>query len=294
MKKFIPLLISILLFGAVAVYFLTQKDDDPDTVPNTAIKIPHTNRAAPRRSFNEEKMTEQKKEKEPIKTSEKTAKTPDEKKNYMSQKQKIEAESRKMMTKILDETYADLYKDLNLSPERQAKLSGLLMDNQMELQKMLMNMMNPNVTDEEILSRHDELAIEQQGSLNEVLDSSEQQKLDAYQKELPNKTGAKMASAMFEGDGAPLTKEDQMNMGKLLQEQGAKISGTPEVFRTARNQMGYLDQESLAKARAFMKESMNPAHQKEQAKKMQDFHKNFPKLYFKKYGKKVKLRGQPH
>ena len=269
MKKFLPLLISIAIFAVVAVFFLSKKDEMLD-LDSTAQKIERpAKKDSLHRNFDDSKpsqVVQKETIKRPARKEGKLSRT----EKLANQKKKIQSQSKKFISKILEQTYAPFFKEIGLSPERQVELSNFLQKNQESLQKVLLDLMGGKLTDEEIANSQQALREQQDTKLNNILNSGEQERLENFHKNLPVETTKKIMTALYiNKDGSNLTEENQKIVAKAFINNSHRITGMPKSGRVPSGKTP-INSENIDEWREFTnrtQENMrNPKNTKNQQK----------------------------
>lgn len=280
MKK---VFLTLALGGSLILGFLWFKNKDTVTVEDTLISEEKTSSAnQSKRDFEElqakeENITVEKKEKKerdtknPLRSNNKNVK------NKNTQEKAL----KKMMGEVISATYGDFFKERSLSQETQTLLQEHLTDNQMMLQTLMTQLLNPKITDEEIVKDQEEKRMAQQERINEILNPKEQQALKDYQTELPVKTAQKILPALFNFDWETMSEETKNKVAKTYLEINSR--GMDPVFKQAQNH-AFITAENVTSARKTLIEKSEQVRNPGEAMKIEEKNKqeflNFLKKEF--------------
>ena len=267
MKRFILILIPVSLIAALAYIWLGPSEKSSAKRPSykgSALESGLMQKKdKKKREFKDvppvEKKTEKKRKKRALKD---LLKTQTEEDGSVSKDDPV----RKMMGSVIESAYGDFFKEMNFSKEKSQKVSNLLLDNQMILQRLLQDLGSESVSDETILEQERNNAEKQQKAMDKVLSADEQESLKNYQLELPVKTTKKMMKSFFKPSDGELTSEEESAIAKIWMEEQTKSTNVPKTLLQAQNKPGWVNQDNLKSVRDFIKGQRNP----ENIRKMQD------------------------
>lgn len=213
MKK-ITLALILLLAALSAFFWLKPSSKEQKTEKVELIKKENSPRGTKKR-FKEFKEEQEKEIKEAHTDSTVKKERKDTKrKRTNKKKEKPEERMKEMMGQIINATYGDFFKEMNLPEETKKALQNQLTENQMDLQILMTQLLDPSVTDEEIVKDQEAKREEQDRKMDAILSASEQQALENYQKEIPVKTAKKMLPALFNFDWENISEEKKTAFAK--------------------------------------------------------------------------------
>lgn len=285
MKKTLLILVPVLLLASF-FYFKTEKKEKEKISEEKVITQKKTQK--PKRSFADlPKETIEKAEKLLSEADKETVEISPEKE--AAKKQLLDKRIKDTMTKVIDTTYADFFKEMDLSPERKEEVASLLLENQMILQKLLQNLSEGILSDEEMVQDQQEKKEAQEVAMNNLLNSREQASLKEYQEKLPVKTGKKMLSSFFDIKDNKNGEAGKDALTKMWLEESAKATGVPKDLRKAQNSPGWFTHENAKEIRKYLAEQQNPENLKAIQGKQEKAKKAFLKRA-KALGYKIEAR----
>ncbi len=268
MKK---IALALVLTGSLVLSFFWFKNKNTVTEEDAVLseeKISSHDQA--KRDF-EELQTNQENTPEIAEKKEPKAKSSLRATNENSKNKNTQEESlKKMMGEIISATYGDFLKERNLSQETQKALEEHLTDNQMMLQTLMTQLLDPKVTDEEIVKDQEEKRRAQQEKIDAILNPNEQQALKDYQAELPVKTAQKILPAIFNFDWETMSEETKNKVAKTYLEINSR--GMDPVFTQAQNQ-AFITAENVKSARKTLVEKSEQIRNQGEAMKVEETNK---------------------
>lgn len=293
-QKNLTIIITLVLVSTFAYFIynnyqkqeiVPEKKEYKKTPPKKPKKIIKKSFDDTYRAPKTKKDSEQKKEKiEKVET--KLEKSP--------QLEKISSQMKGMLSNILDQTYADFFNDLSLTPEKKKEVSDYLVENQLILQETIMDLMNDDLSDEEILAKQELYAKAQKQAVNNILDPDEQEKLETYQKELPVRTGKKFITNIFDFGGKNTNEEEKEAITKIYLRVSAEQNGVPtSLSQQARNAPGWLTKENMPTTREYMNKQKNPNNLKDLKDRQKSINEETARQALNELGIEVKPFSNP-
>ncbi len=268
MKK---IALALALTGSLVLSFFWFKNRNTVTEEGTVLsEEKFSNNDQNKRDF-EELQTNEENRAEITEKKETNTKSPLRSKNENSKNKDSQAEAiKKMMGEIISATYGDFLKERNLSQETQKDLKEHLTDNQIMLQTLMTQLLDPKITDEEIVKDQEEKRRVQQGKIDAILNPNEQQALKDYQAELPVKTAQKILPAIFNFDWETMSEETKNKVAKTYLEINSR--GMDPVFTQAQNQ-AFITAENVSSARKTLVEKSEQVRNPGEAMKVEEANK---------------------
>ena len=268
--------LAIALTGSLILGFFWFKNKDTVTVEDTVLseeKISSNDQD--KRDF-EELQTNEENKPAIAEKKETNTKSPLRSKNENSKNKNSQEEAiKKMMGEIISATYGDFFKERNLSQETQKALKEHLTDNQIMLQTLMTQLLDPKITDEEIVKDQEEKRRFQQEKIDAILNPKD------YQAELPIKTAQKILPALFNFDWETMSEETKNKVAKTYLEINSR--GMDPVFTQAQNQ-AFITAENVTSARKTLIEKSEQVRNPGEAMKIEEANKQEFLSMIKKLG----------